>query len=94
MSKSIKKSLENPEKRKLWSEVKSGNKNGRWLGYIIVYDNNGVEYGRYESAVEVKKQLGIPAHTVRVKAKTGEPYKCIKKGKDYYMFTFKYVSVL
>jgi group I intron endonuclease len=91
LSMGVKKSLEDPEKRKLWSEVKSGNKNGRWLGYIIVYDNNGVEYGRYESAVEVNKQLGIPAHTVRVKAKNGEPYKCVKKGKNYYMFTFKLV---
>lgn len=91
VSKGVKKNLEDPKMRKLWSEVKKGKKNGRWLGYIVVYDNNGVEYGRYESAVEVEKKLGITANTVRVKAKNGEPYKCTKKGKNYYMYTFKLV---
>jgi group I intron endonuclease len=91
VSKGIKKKLENPEMRKLWSEVKKGNKNGRWLGYIVVYDNNGVEYGQYESAVDAEKKLRIPAHTIRVKAKSGEPYKCVKKGKHYYGYTFKLV---
>ncbi len=63
-SQSMKKTLMNSEMLKIWSECKKGNKNGRWLGYVIVTDLEGNEK-KYESAVEVSKQLKTAAQNIR-----------------------------
>ena len=74
--------------RETWSECKKGSKNGRWLGRVEVFDTGGVSVGVYESAVEVYNNLGITAHYVRQKAKSGEP---MKSGK-YRGYTFGWVN--
>ena len=90
ISEGLKKRLKEPELLKKWSEVKSGKKNGRWLGVIVVYDENDNEIGRYETAVEAAKELGITAHVIRDKARNGEPYKS-RKTKNYGI-RFKFVK--
>ena len=91
-SNSMKNALKNPNIRKKWSDVKKGSSNSRWLGYILVYDINGNEIGRYETAVDASKDLKIPAHTIRTKARNDEPYKCLKKNKELYGIKFKIVN--
>ncbi len=70
----MKKTLTNPEKLKIWSECKKGNKNGRWLGYVIVTDLEGSEK-KYESAVEASKLLKIAAQNIRNHCINGTTFK-------------------
>lgn len=79
-----------PEARSRKSKNASGKSNSRWLGYLQVFDNNNTLIGEYETAKEASKALNISAHTIREKARSGEPYKCVKKTKDYYGITFKF----
>jgi group I intron endonuclease len=72
------------------SENATGKSNSRWLGYLQVFDLNKILIGEYETAVEASKALNISAQTIREKARSGEPYKCVKKTKDYYGITFKF----
>lgn len=92
VSKGLKTKLQNPEMREIWSKAKKGKKNGNWLGYIVMYNKEGIEVKRYESSMEASNDLGIPSHTIRTKARNGEPYKCLKNGDKYYGFKFKFVK--
>lgn len=89
ISESMKKHLKDPDNLKVWSECKKGDKNGRWLGVIIMYDENENEVKRFQSAVEAHRFTGISAHTIREKARNGEPYLCVKKTKKWYGYKFK-----
>jgi group I intron endonuclease len=74
LSKVMKEKLKDPELRKKWSEVKKGKNNANWLGYVIVYDKDGVEIGKYETAFEAGKNLFITPHTIREKSRNGKSY--------------------
>lgn len=91
-SNAMKMVLENPDIRKKWSEVKSGKKNGRWLGNVFVYNTQGVIIGVYETAVEASRDLGITAHIIRTKARSGEPYTWVSKNHKNYGITFKFMK--
>lgn len=65
--------LSNPEKRELWSKVKSGSLNGRWIGYVIIIDVTGNET-KYESAVEASKILGMSEQRIRENCKKNLTY--------------------
>jgi len=73
--------------RKVWSECKTGKKNGRWLGYVHMFDGDGNLIKIYESAVECSRDTGIVAHNIRTKAISGES---MLRGK-YFGYTFKIV---
>lgn len=74
MSKRMKEALSNPDMIKKWSECKIGNKNGRWIGYVIVTDLEGVEV-KYESAVDAAKKLKIAPQRLRNHCTNGTTYK-------------------
>jgi len=63
------------------------------LGYLQVFNASNILIGEYETAKEASKALNISAHTIREKARSGEPYKCVKKTKDYYGITFKFRNI-
>ena len=72
------------------SELAQGKNNSRWLGYLEIYSPDGDLVQTYESAKEASKSLGIPANTMRVMARSGEPYRCQKGGFIKYVgYTFK-----
>jgi hypothetical protein len=73
-------------KKDVWSECKQGSKNGRWLGEIEMYDDEGNLYKTYESAVECKKETGMVAHYIRNKARTGQ---AVQRGQ-YTGYTFRF----
>lgn len=79
-----------PEIRSKKSKNASGKSNSRWLGYLQVFDINNTLIAEYETAKEASKALNIPAHTIREKARSGEPYKCVKKTKTHYGITFRF----
>jgi hypothetical protein len=83
VSEGVKRAIET--KRDVWSECKRGNKNGRWLGSIEMYDPDGNLYKVYETAVECSKDTGIVAHNIRTKARVGES---IMRGR-FKGYTFK-----
>jgi len=68
----------------------TGKSNSRWLGYLQVFDINNILIQEYETAKEASEALNISAHTIREKARSGEPYKCVKKTKAHYGITFKF----
>jgi len=72
------------------SENAKGKSNSRWLGYLQVFNKDNILIREYETAKEASKALGIAAHTIREKARSGEPYKCVKKTKEYFGITFKF----
>lgn len=99
---SMKKTAQNPEHRKLlsekmrevalanrelWSSCKKGNKNGRWIGRVKVFNSSKELIGIYESSVEAAADLKIGKQTIRNKARTGESMtRGIYKG---YTFSFE-----
>lgn len=79
---------DNKEKR---SKLAQGKNNSRWLGYLEVYSAEGDLLEVFESAKEAGVVLGITANTIRIKARSGEPYKCKKpKFKNHTGLTFKF----
>lgn len=72
------------------SKNATGKSNSRWLGYLQVFDVGKNLIGEYETAKEASKALNISAHTIREKARSGEPYKCTKKTKEHYGITFRF----
>lgn len=77
------------EVRKKRSENAKGVKNSRWLGYLIIYKND-IEIHRFNTAVEASLFTGISEQTIRNKARNGDEYKCLKKGKEWYGVKFKF----
>lgn len=88
----LKETSNTAEVRAKKSENAKGKSNSRWLGYLQVFNTDNILIGEYESAKEASKALGISAHTIREKARSGEPYKCIKKTKEHYGISFKLVK--
>jgi group I intron endonuclease len=84
ISAAVKESIKN--KKDIWSDCKKGKKNGRWLGYIEMYNPAGELCKIYESAVECHLETGIAKHVIRNKARTGTP---ILVG-DYKGYIFKF----
>ena len=82
-----------PELKARKSKNATGKSNSRWLGYLQVFNASNILIGEYETAKEASKALNISAHTIREKARSGEPYKCVKKTKDYYGITFKFRNI-
>lgn len=64
ISTSLKSVLQSTELRKKWSECKTGSKNGRALGSVIVIDLEGNET-KYETAKEAAKKMVVTAHLIR-----------------------------
>jgi group I intron endonuclease len=89
----IKKLHNTPEVKTLKSKNATGIANSRWLGYLQVFNTEGVLISEYETAKQAGKALNIPAHTIREKARSGEPYRCVKKTQEYYGYTFKFRSI-
>jgi len=79
-----------PEAKARKSKNAAGKSNSRWLGYLQVFNVNNILIGEYETAKEASKALNISAHTIREKARSGEPYRCVKKTKDLYGITFRF----
>lgn len=79
-----------PELKARKSKNATGKSNSRWLGYLQVFNMSSILIGEYETATEASKALNISAHTIREKARSGEPYKCVKKTKDHYGITFRF----
>jgi group I intron endonuclease len=79
-----------PEAKARKSKNAAGKSNSRWLGYLQVFNVNNILIGEYETAKEASKALNISAQTIREKARSGEPYRCVKKTKDLYGITFRF----
>jgi len=79
-----------PELKARKSKNATGKSNSRWLGYLQVFNASNILIGEYETAKEASKALNISAHTIREKARSGEPYRCVKKTKDLYGITFRF----
>lgn len=90
LKQSIKAAHNKPDVRKKKSEVQKGSKNSRWLGKIVVTNPDGFIIGKYETAVEASKHLKIPAHTIREKCRSGEPYKSLKIDKSLFGILFSF----
>jgi group I intron endonuclease len=90
LKQSIKSAHNKPEVRKKKSEVQKGSKNSRWLGRIIVTNTEGHIIGEYETAVDASNHLKIPAHTIRQKCRSGEPYKSLKIDKSLFGVLFSF----
>lgn len=88
-SKLMKQICNTDEVKKKRSENAKGSKNSRWLGNVIIYKDD-IEICRFETAVEASKYTGISEQTIRNKARSGDEYKCIKKGKQWYGVKFKF----
>jgi group I intron endonuclease len=73
-SKSMKKTLSNPDMLKKWSDCKKGNKNGRWIGYVIITDLDGNEK-KYESSAEAAKKLKVAPQRLREHCENNTTYK-------------------
>jgi group I intron endonuclease len=74
------------------SKNATGKSNSRWLGYIQVFDAQQTLIGEYETAKQASQALEIPAHTIRQKAKSGEPYYSVRKATGHYGITFKFTT--
>jgi group I intron endonuclease len=61
-SKKMKEILKDPEKRKIWSDCKKGDKNKRWLGFAYLYNIDGTLIKKYDkistALVELKINYG------------------------------------
>jgi group I intron endonuclease len=90
LKQSIKAAQNKPEVRKKKSEVQKGSKNSRWLGKIVVTNSDGVIIDKYETAVEASRHLKIPAHTIREKCRSGEPYRSLKIDKSLFGILFSF----
>jgi len=64
LSEAMLNTLQNPELRKKWSDVKKGSLNGRCLGNVIVTNLEGNET-KYETAKEAAQKLKVTAHNIR-----------------------------
>jgi group I intron endonuclease len=73
-SRSMKETLSNPDMIKKWSDCKRGNKNGRWIGYVVVTDLQGNEK-KYESSVDAAKKLKVAPQRLREHCENNTTYK-------------------
>lgn len=90
LKRSIKEAHNKPDVIKKKSEVQKGCKNSRWLGRIIAHNSDKSIMAIYETAVDASISLGIPAHTIRQKCRSGEPYKSLKINKDLFGTFFSF----
>lgn len=58
-SNTMKDVLKDPEKRKIWSECKKGDKNNRWLGFVYLYNTDGIFIKKYDKVTSAKNDLKI-----------------------------------
>lgn len=70
----VKKHLLNPKSLKVWSDCKKGNKNGRWLGFVLVKIDGKLKY-KFDSISECVLKTGISRNTISNKIKNRGYYK-------------------
>jgi len=85
LSVGVKKALECPERRKVWSDCKKGRLNTNWKGRVIIFKGEAIE--EYESLGEASKETGLNRDSISRGAKTGNVYK--GNISEYHGYKFK-----